>query len=206
MAYVDAYSELEHFGDGQKPWCDLAFDLVEVEVVGKKPWFGKDGRLVRGVAKASTPRGEIGFAFETAPIGAWSPSKSGSFTAAWGKVAIRSIGEPTDRLLSEYEAWWELPASGAAAVDELWCQAVLLSETPDALVQRPSNIKLFFQGAGDADAVEEDIDEDSEPFDYGELYFNFDVPARRAQLREKDPDYREAVTGFLNGRIVAGAL
>jgi len=32
---INALSELEDFGDGQRPWCDLVFEIVDPEQARK---------------------------------------------------------------------------------------------------------------------------------------------------------------------------
>jgi hypothetical protein len=48
---------------------------------------------------------------------------------------------------------------------------------------------------------EDELEDAAETADYGELYLNFDLSARRAWLKEKDEGYRKAVVGWLTGRI-----
>lgn len=201
-SYVNALSELEDFEDGEKPWCDLVFDLVEHSITGKRRLLGGDDRVLSGKALANGSRDVIGFSFQSAPVNQWDEQVRDGVSLSWGQVTLRSIGAPTDALLREYEMWWELPPSGREAVRELTCLAVILGGQARQIFEAETHIKLFFDphlllGLG-PDQVRDDL--------YGELFLRVDVPSLRVALSEKDPDYRAPVARWLSGSpLEAGA-
>jgi hypothetical protein len=200
MSHVDAYSELETDGlaPGEKPWCDMVFDLIDSQVKGRKGWFGKDGRAVAGVAMATTPNGDIGFQFEAAPVSSWDRREDDGFVSNWGQVTLRTIGEPTDRLLREYERWFEEPVRDCPAIPEIGCLTVLLNAEPEDLLNEKVHAKLFF----DPSIFFPGEDQPREA-DYAELFFNLDLKRGRAWLREKDPGYRSPLLRWLSGAYLA---
>lgn len=197
MQYVDAYSQLEEPLDGdEKPWCDMVFDLIDHRVEGKKRLFGKDDRRVAGKALASTPRGVIGFEFETAPVLDWDVRNSRDVPLAFGKVTLRSLGAETDRLVREYAEWWGIPANGLQALPAATYPAVLLNGAPRDLIEGGARTKLFFE------LGEPPEDEEAPDPNYGELFLAFNVTECRVWLSEKDPDYRSGVVNALTrGRL-----
>jgi hypothetical protein len=178
---VDALSELEDFGDGEKPWCNLVFDVVDVRRVG-------EGELLFR-SLASCPNGEIGFETRIL-LDAWTDQElDPGLTVNWGGISLCSIGEASDRLLALYERWFGLPVSNAHVPPEIRCLAVLLGDSPEDIENSKVHVKLFFDGSKEQSTES-----------YAELFLNFDLPARRAWLLEKDPEYRAPLTGWLAGR------
>jgi len=182
---IDALSELEHFGDGQRPWCDLVFEIVDPEQVRS----ASDRAQIAFHAVGTAPGGEIGFRARV-PLTDWKSRDSGTgITFHWGDVQLCSTGEQTDRLLAVYEEWFDLPQSGTIVPKEISCTAVILGDDPQQLEKKKISMKLFF-GSEAAHA----------PESYAELFLNFDLPAGRAWLREKDPGYRKPLADWLAGR------
>jgi hypothetical protein len=189
MPFVDAYSELEDMGD-EEPWCDMVFDLVDTSE--------SSGGILSGTAMAATPRGDIGFAFDIPPAGGWHSQRDDDFVSGWADVTFRSIGAPTDRLLSEYETWFRLPSSGSSAVAMLKCLTVLIGEEARDLEDHKLHMKVFF----DPDLLIGPKDDGDRSDMYAELFFNLDMPNRRVELREKDPEYRQPLVGWLGGQFL----
>lgn len=186
-AYVDAFSELEADGlaDGERPFCDMTFDLVNRSIVGRRKFFGADERALSGEAMATTPRGEIGFAFQMAPVHRWRTQSDDGLDTAWGCITLKSVGEPTNRLLQEYRAWFGVDGDGDA-IDSLVAPAVIIGGSAAAFEQEKLHAKLFLQHA----------DEDET---YAEVFLNIDLPNSRVELKEKDEEYRPKLVGWLQG-------
>jgi hypothetical protein len=182
---IDALSELEDFGDGEGPWCDLVFEIAEARharVGGASP-----GKPVMALyALGTVPSGDIGFAARV-HLDDWKCNENALFH--WGQISLCSIGAQTDRLLAVYEEWFGLPPSGSIVPEEIGCSAAILGEDPRNLEKKHISTKLFFDAAAEGT-----------PESYAELFFNFDLPASRAWLREKDPGYRRPLTDWLAGR------
>jgi hypothetical protein len=174
---IDALSELE---DGEQPWCDLVFEIIDSFSDGTRTGFRAVGTV---------PSGDIGF-LAWVPLIDWTPQQIHEAAKIhWGKVWLCSLGERTDRLLAVYEEWFGFPRSGAAAAGTLECTAAMLGDDPQNLEKTKIALKLFF------DSVAERV-----PESYAELFLNFDLSAGRAWLLEKDPDYRKPLVDWLAGR------
>lgn len=207
MALVNALSELEDVEDGEKPWCDLVFDITTCETVERD----EPGGLVRcivGQAMADLNGEEIGFGFEMPTQDAWQRFEipvQGAPPLYASRISLVSIGAPTDRLLHCYEGWFAEPVEGAVpvpstshAVARLTCSAVSLSGVTDPYYSAMP-CKLTFEA--DASSAEPAESGPAEADFFGaELYFNVDLTAKKAWLREKDPEYRQYLLGFLSGK------
>ncbi len=185
--YVDAFSEIETDGlaDGEQPFCDMTFDLVNHIIAGHRRLFGADERALSGNAMASTPRGEIGFAFKMAPVHLWRQQSNDGLDTAWGCITITSVGEPTNRLLQEYRGWFGVEGDGEA-VNTLIAAAVIIGGSAATFEAEKLHAKLFLHHAED-DAT------------YAEVYLNIDLPASRVELKEKDVEYRAQLVSWLQG-------
>jgi len=177
---IDALSEIEDLGEGHT-WFKLVFDITGTQ-------HTEHALILRAIAES--PVGEVGFEAQI-PLHGWKEQElRGDIHVDWGKVALRSIGRSTDSLLKLLEQQFQLPESGAVVAPELVCTAVLLADDPDQLESAEMHTKLFFDSLANED-----------PSSYGELYFNFDVPARKAYLMEKDEEYRAPIVGWLSGHF-----
>jgi hypothetical protein len=198
MTYVDALSELEDF-DEAAPCCDLVFDIIEHDIFEQNPDSGTVA-WIKGRALANL-RGEvIGFGFEI-PLNTWHVSrnqKPGEPRFHWSQINLATIGEATDKLVSSYAIWFHRQEMRWPAASRFPCGAVALEDGPPDPLQRKANFKLFFE-IDDGDAAPEVLTEESSP--YAELFFNVDLHARRAWLREKDPEYRLPLLRFLTGEL-----
>ena len=178
---IDALSELE---DEEKPWCDLVFEIADTSSAGSAIAFHAVGAV---------PSGEIGF-LARVPLTNWTPQQvdttdEGAVEIDWGRIWFCSTGAQTDRPLAVYEEWFDLPRTSAAVPGEIECAAAILGDDPQHLEKTKTYIKLFFDSA--AERV---------PESYAELFLNFDLPAGRVWLLEKDPEYRKSLAGWLAGR------
>ena len=178
MAYVDALSAVEDLGDGFT-WFKLAFDICDAET---------DRHLLCFRAMADSPLGVIGFEAQI-PLLAWNNQELvDDLSVDWGRIVLRSIGAPTDTLVTLLEREFGLDKSSTTAVEKISCAAVLLSDDPAEMESAEMHAKLFFDSLAKAD-----------PESYAELYFNFDIKARRALLMEKDSSYRAPIVKWLRG-------
>lgn len=177
MPYVDALSGLEKTDDGSKPWCDLVFDLIDLERrMGTAP---SSTRIIAGRGKALALGTEIGFGFEI-PLVGWTEKRleDADLSIFFGKASLLSIGEATDHLIAFYEKWFELPAEGLPARPRNDCKAVLLGGSLTSTGPFAARTKLFFDF--------DDVDEH-----HAEMFFSIDTDKKQLRLSEKDPDYRE---------------
>jgi hypothetical protein len=182
---INALSELEDFGDGERPWCDLVFEVTDARRAHVDE--GPSGKPVIALhALATVPRGDIGFGARV-HLDDWKSNENAFFH--WGQISLCSIGTQTDRLLALYEEWFGLPPSGSIVPEEIGCSAAILGDDPRNLEKKHISTKLFFDAAAEGT-----------PESYAELFFNFDLPANRAWLREKDPGYRRPLTDWFAGR------
>jgi hypothetical protein len=62
---INASSELEDFGDGQRPWCDLVFEIVD-----PRARSASDRAQIAFHAVGTAPGGEIGFRARV-PLTGW---------------------------------------------------------------------------------------------------------------------------------------
>jgi hypothetical protein len=179
---IDALSELE---DAEEPWCDLVFEITNTSL---------DETAIAFRAAGTVPSGEIGF-LARVPLTDWTPQQipttddGKAFEIHWGKIWFCSIGAQTDRLLAVYEEWFGLPRTSTAVPGDIECTAAILGNDPRGLEKTKISLKLFF------DSVAERM-----PESYAELFMNFDLPAGRAWLLEKDPGYRKPLVDWLAGR------
>jgi hypothetical protein len=198
MAYVDALSEIEDF-DEAAPWCDLVFDIIEHGIFEQNADSGTVA-WIKGRALANL-RGEvIGFGFEI-PLNTWHTSRNhklGEPRFHWSQINLTTIGEATDKLVSSYAIWFHRLEMRRPAARRFPCGAVALEDGPPDPLRRKANFKLFCE-INDDDAAPEVLTEENSP--YAELFFNVDLRARRAWLREKDPEYRLPLLRFLTGQL-----
>lgn len=166
----------------------MIFDITDMEV-SKTGLFRKKTSQIAFVAKARA-KDVIGFQ-AVIPTTNWKYQEHESgLKLYWGEMKLRSIGQETDELLSTYNRHFGIAATRAQA--EMPCKAVFLKGAPSSATADSARLKLFF---GD----------DSVPGapSYGEVYLNFDLPERRAALREKDPEYRKALVAWIAGASLA---
>jgi hypothetical protein len=198
MTYVDALSDLEEV---EEPWCDLVFDVIEHGIFEQNADSGTV-TWIKGRALANL-RGEvIGFGFEI-PLDTWHSSRNEEPDEPrfhWSQINLASIGEATDRLVSSYSMWFGRQEMRRPAASRFPCGAVALENGPPDPLRRKAYFKLFFEIA-EIDLAPEVLAEEHSP--YAELYFNVDLGAKRAWLREKDPEYRLPLLRFLTGELLA---
>jgi len=181
VAHVDVLSELREGFEGQKPWADFVFDVTDVTVDG--PETSSPGVAFRAVARHVDDI--VGFEVRI-PTAGWETTNDG-IEITWGALILKSIGDPTDRLLSLYEEWWDRPRTGAPAASTITAFTAGLGDDPRDVLESMVHSKMFFEPV------------EGQPGEaYAELYLNFDIPNRRAWLAEKDAGYRSAVLWWLS--------
>ena len=187
MARVEILSE-----SNSKGGRSFVFDVTMLNVLQ-----GNDG-TVEQVAlemRAAHETGEVGLKVSM-PVRDFEQVDPAS-PVFHGSVTLQSLGPLTDRLLRVVEVSWGFEDGSERALPSLTTSAVALKTNPRLAEKRQIQLKLIFDPGNpfDEDAVE---DEDPE---YAELYLVLDLPAQRAWLEEKDWEYRNAVIGWLTGRI-----
>jgi hypothetical protein len=125
----------------------------------------------------------IGFAAEI--HGEWveKPLEDKSATFYWGKVTLRSIGEPSNNFVEVLSKLYGITSKPGLMLAEITAQAVGLAEDPRRLLEAPVRMKLFFHSEIEAR--------------YAEVFLNLDVPGRFVQFHEKDQEYRQNVVRAL---------
>jgi hypothetical protein len=199
MTYIDALSELEDI-DETAPWCDLVFDVIEHDIFEQNADSGTVA-WIKGRALANLKGEVIGFGFEI-PLNTWHASrnqKPGQPRFHWSQINLANIGKATDKLVSSYAMWFHQQEMLRPAASRFPCSAVALEDGPPDPLRRKANFKLFFEVINDGDAAPEILTEENSP--YAELFFNVDLQARRAWLREKDLEYRLPLLRFLTGEL-----
>jgi hypothetical protein len=182
MPHIDALSAVEDLGDGHT-WFKLAFDITDAEA---------EQHVLELQAMANSPLGAVGFKASVPLLGWTNQELPSEINIDWGRIALQSIGAPTDALLRLLEQQFQCQTSSLPAAKRISCTAVLLADDPAEIETAEMHSKLFFDSLAESD-----------PDSYAELYFNFDVPARRAYLMEKDPEYRSALLKWLDGRYLS---
>jgi hypothetical protein len=192
MAYVDALSDLDDFGDGSKPWADFIFDLVEIEAT--KPTSSLALEAVAFEMRAGHVDGDVGICVYLEP-GGWTVADRTDLLVTYGLVTLKSAGANSNRLARLYEMWWDLPHRSDGAAQHITVMAAGINCHPENALSELIQLKLFFEPRRPWESTDED-----DPV-YAELYLNFDLSARRGWLKEKDEGYREQVVGWLTGRL-----
>jgi hypothetical protein len=187
---IDAFSELEDLGDGQKPWCDLVLEMTEIRNVGPRKFFVED-RPISIQAIGSAQIGDIGIGAVIPRLGWKAQTADEDITVHWANIELYSLGKLTDTLVGLYEDWFDFPHSGLNAAGKIECLAVMIGGDPRSIDKTKINSKLFF------DPHTEQVEQ------YGELFFNFDIKARKVWLKEKDPEYRLPVVRWLTGQYTS---
>jgi hypothetical protein len=103
-----------------------------------------------------------------------------------GTVTYRSTGPDSDAFVQVLDDLYGTKLTPKAMGAEIRFTAITLGGDPRDLAKGPVKIKLFYESGGQAD--------------YAELYTNFELPARRLEIREKDEEYRPAVVKALRAR------
>jgi len=187
---IDAFSELEDLGDGQKPWCDLVLEMTEIRNVGPRKFFVED-RPISIQAIGSAQIGDIGIGAVIPRLGWKAQTADENITVHWANIELYSLGKLSDTLVGLYEDWFDFPRSGLNAAGKIECPAVMIGGDPRSIDKTKINSKLFF------DPHTEQVEQ------YGELFFNFDIKARKVWLKEKDPEYRLPVVRWLTGQYTS---
>ena len=187
---IDAFSELEDLGDGQKPWCDLVLEMTEIRNVGPRKIFVED-RPISIQAIGSAQIGDIGIGAVIPRLGWKAQTADENITVHWANIELYSLGKLSDTLVGLYEDWFDFPRSGLNAAGKIECLAVMIGGDPKSIDKTKINSKLFF------DPHTEQVEQ------YGELFFNFDIKARKVWLKEKDPEYRLPVVRWLTGQYTS---
>lgn len=150
-------------------FVDIGLPIVEFR---REP----DG-LVLVTARGEVRGRNVGFAVDIVP--GWKEQRTDAreIVFYWGWARLRSIGAQSDafvRLLAELYA---RPAPRAVMPDRVDAEAAGLLNDPALVLEHPTKMKLFFRP-------------DSEQ-DYAEVFLNIDIPEKKLEFREKDPEYRE---------------
>ncbi len=133
----------------------------------------------RVLAEGTYDGRQVGFAAEI--HGEWveKPLEEKSATFYWGRVTLRSIGEPSNNFVEVLSKLYGLTSKSASMLSEINAQAVGLADDPRRLLESQVRMKLFLNSEVEGR--------------YAEVFLNLDVPGRVVQFHEKDQDYRQNV-------------
>jgi hypothetical protein len=159
-------------------FADLDLPLVAV------PLSTRIGR--RLLAQGTYNAREVGFAAEIHSEWVEKPLKDESASFYWGKVTLRSIGEPSNHFVEVLSKLYGVTSKSAPMLAEVTAQAVGLADDPRRLLEAPVRMKLFFNSEIEGR--------------YAEVFLNLDVPGRVVQFHEKDQEYRQNVIRALRER------
>ncbi len=101
-----------------------------------------------------------------------------------GTVTLRRRGAESDAFVKALDEIYATRQSPRSMRESAAFSGVSLAGNPGALDQGLVEIKLFFEGKGEAE--------------YGELFLNIDAAARRVELAEKDEGYRRPLIRALS--------
>lgn len=180
---IELFSNLEHDDDGSDPWCDLIFEVRDV----KRAWLSRRTTIHFAALASGMP---VGFRVAISKRD-WKfvpPQDNNPVPLWWGKVKLYSSGQESDQLVNAIQAFCKLEIGGNFP-REIDCQAVALEGNPTDLNSGRLRTKLFFDDGSEVERR------------YAELFFHIDLPAKRGELNEKDPDYREPLMGWLSGSV-----
>ena len=167
---IDALAPMSQ-SEFNPPWADLQFEIVSAD------WAEDPARLVIACS-AEVENSEVGFGIEVRRDG-WNriDTDHEQIWFDWGRGTLFSTGQASDRLIDLLADIFELE-QGQEFISRLDCDIVLLNSDPPSLMSRRCMSKFFL---GEADDNE------------GQVFVNWDVEGGRVELREKDPDFRNAL-------------
>jgi hypothetical protein len=103
-----------------------------------------------------------------------------------GTVTYRSIGRESDALLQVLDELFGTKVRPRVMAKSTTFTGITLGGDPRDVRKGPIQVKLFHEGASEAD--------------YAELFTNVDIAAGRLEIREKDEEYRSAIVRALAWR------
>lgn len=195
----------ELVAENDEPWIELIFDMVDPIVSGRKGAFGRDDRALACDALMQWEGSVYGFGLSFAPVRTWheetrleefegddeTEDESFELKLSWGRMELRSLGEPTLNLVRLMGDWIDLPQSSSFS-GLLVAGAVVINDHVSNFETDALRTKLFLQSEGG---------EDDEPERYAELFVTVDLPNRLVGLCEKASEYREPLMRWLSGEL-----
>ncbi|HKQ14283.1 MAG TPA: hypothetical protein VJT80_12685 [Steroidobacteraceae bacterium] len=161
--------------NGEEGFVDLDFPLTSAQ---------RQTALAHRVVAQGTYEGKLlGFAAEIHSDWVEKPLEDHGVTFYWGRVTLRSIGEPSDSFVALLSRLYGSTSKAGPMLPEITAQAVGLGDDPRKLPDSPARMKLFFHSESEAR--------------YAEVFLNVDISGRIVQFHEKDEDYRENVVRAL---------
>ena len=178
-------------GSGPKPWLNLVFNIASHEA--RKSDVNKGRPDLFTLTAMCEIEGQLaGFGFEIFAEDWWKPNQP-SMPTAFGRMAIFSLGEVTDRLIAAMENYFNFAHTGYYAKKRLECTAVNNGgETSLGAMA----MKLFFDVSESLAMTLPDCDMLN-----AECFISWELGANIVYLKEKDLRYRKALLGWLTGKI-----
>lgn len=99
-------------------------------------------------------------------------------------ILIGRTGAKSDALVSRIAEIFRLADSKIVARNEVELDALSLFADPRPIGSKPIHLKVFVRGDGAKE--------------YGEFFLDVDIPGGHVQVKEKDPEYRQAVVKALS--------
>lgn len=95
----------------------------------------------------------------------------------WGSGQFRSVGQESDNFVHLLAEMYQRPDLQASMPARIAVEAVGLANDPSDVFKSPTKMKFFFNSDSDKN--------------YAEVFLNLDIPAKKLEFHEKDPEYRE---------------
>ncbi len=144
--------------------------------------------LVSVIARGEVSGSVVGFAVDINPSWKAKATDDGAVVFYWGYAQLRSTGEESDGFVRLLAEMYERPGLEISMPRRIEVEAVGLANDPAKVLTSPTKMKFFFNP-------------DSEEEDYAEVFLNLDIPAKKLEFHEKDPEYREPLLRALGAGI-----
>jgi hypothetical protein len=153
----------------EEPWHDFTVSITSYET-------NADGSQVLELSMKENGKS---LRYKAVLSATWRNKKMGPLDAHVGTVEFVSLGSDSDTFARFIDETYGTKQGIQRARAKSSFSAITLGGNPKALEDGPVKIKLFF--------------EPDDEKQYAELYFNIDLKNKKAEINEKDPDYRTNV-------------
>ncbi len=163
----------------EEGFVDIDLPIVE----SKKTPTGLVSVIARGYIRGRV----VAFAVDINP--SWKRKLTDDKKVAfyWGNGRFRSLGQESDNFVRLLSEMYQRPALHASMQARIEVEAVGLNNGPPDVFKAPTKMKLFFKPYSTKE--------------YAEVYLNLDIPAKKLEFHEKDPEYREPLLHVFGARF-----
>ena len=163
----------------EEGFIDLDLKLISLDILRSGGTFL--------IGKARHEGRVCGFALELNPLWKATSIENTDSLFFWGSGFIRSIGKESDVLLAILSGLYGIPVESVKMRPETRVTIVGLNNDPRAVLERPTRLKLFFEG--------------DDPDAYAEVFVNVNAEEGRLEFHEKDPEYRKPLLNALSDNL-----